>query len=366
VKAGSEVVPGSYTVQVNRLAQVHKMGSGEYLATDTFGGNTGDALTIQVGSDPSSTMSIDLDTASTLEEIRDAINQSADNPGVTATIINGNGGNQKLVLTSEETGQAGAITLGYGGTLDASSFGFQTINDIGGDLALLDAELVIDGYVVNRSGNSIDDIIQGVTLDLKKAEPGTGIVVDIARDLTATVDAVEGFADAYNELRTVIRGLRDDQLQADSTLLLIENKLRGVLNSTPLEGAFRHLSEIGVSLQKDGNMTVDTTKLTDALESDVGAVAELFAAEDKGYAVRLDEMVGNWLDSDGLVDSKTDGINARIDRIEDQQLSMERRLEQIEARYLRQFNAMDSLVTQLNGMSTYLSQQLAALPGAQQ
>ncbi len=366
VQAGSDVVPGSYRVQVNRLAQVHKLGSGEFSATDTFGGNPGDALSIQVGSDASRMMQIDLSTASTLSEIRDAINGAADNPGVSATIINGNGGNQKLVITSEESGQVGAITLGYGGSLDATSFGFQTVNDVGGDLSLLDSELVIDGYVVNRSTNRFDDVIQGITLDLKKAEPGTEIVVEIERDLNSTVRAVEDFADAYNELRAVIRGLREDQLQADSALLLMENKLRGVLNGMSDDGVFRHLSEVGVSLQKDGSMTVDTTKLKNALESDTDAVAGLFSDEKSGYAIRFDQVVDNWLVSDGLLDSRTDGINARMDRVEDQKQSMERRLEQIEARYLRQFNAMDSLVTQLNGMSAYLSQQLAVLPGAQQ
>ena len=366
VEAGATAAPGNYTINVNRLAEHHKMNSSEFLDTDTFGGNAGDALSIQVGADPANTISVDLSTARTLGEIRDAINSDANNPGVSATIINGNDGNQKLVLTADDSGQASALTLTYAGTLDDAAFGFQTINDIGGDLSLLDAEVAVDGYVINRSGNTISDVISGVTLDLKKAEPGTDIQISIDRDLEATRESVQAFADAYNELRSSIKSLRSGQLEADGSLLQMERQLLNVMNNPPTEGVFKHLSEVGVSVQKDGTLTVNDTRLNSALENDFSGVAELFAKEGTGYARRFDDLVEGWLGVDGLVQSRTDGLDARIERFEDRQIAMERRLEQVEARYLAQFSALDSLMSQLQGMSSYLSQQLAALPGAQQ
>lgn len=366
VAADATASPGNYTVNVNRLAEHHKLGSGEFLDTDTFGGSAGDAVTVQVGSDPASAITIDLSTAKTLAEIRDAINEDVNNPGVSATIINGNNGYQKLVLTSDESGQASALTLNYGGTLDSATFGFQTVNDIGGDLALLDAEVVVDGYLINRSANSISDVISGVTLDLRKAEPGTDIEINIDRDLEATAESVQAFADAYNELRKSIKSLRNGQLEADGTLLQMERQLLGIMNNPPVTGVFKHLSEVGVSVQKDGTLTVDVSRLNSALQDDFSSVAELFAKDGSGYARRFDDLVEGWLGGDGLVQSRTDGLDARIEQFEDRQLAMERRLEQVEARYLAQFSALDSLVSQLNGMSNYLLQQLAALPGAQQ
>ena len=89
---------GSYDVEVVRLAAAHKMASSEALDTATFGGVASDSVTIQVGSDPADAVSIDLSTAKTLTEIRDAINDDADNPGVTATILTGDGDNQKLIF----------------------------------------------------------------------------------------------------------------------------------------------------------------------------------------------------------------------------------------------------------------------------
>ena len=366
VEADATASPGSYTVSVNRLAQHHKLGSGEFLATDTFGGNAGDALSIQVGTDPAETISIDLGTAKTLDEIRDAINGDANNPGVSATIINGNDGKQKLVLTADDSGQASALTLGYAGSLEDATFGFQTINDIGGNLALLDSEVVVDGYLVNRSGNSLGDVISGVTLDLQKAEPGTEIQVSIDRDLEATRESVQAFADAYNELRSSIKSLRNGQLEADGTLLQMERQLLNVMNNPPTEGVFKHLSEVGVSVQKDGTLSVNTTRLDRALQDDFSGVAELFAREGSGYARRFDDLVAGWLGTEGLVESRTDGLDARIQGFEERQIAMERRLDQVEARYRAQFSALDSLMSQLQGMSSYLSQQLAALPGAQQ
>lgn len=365
VTAASTAPLGSYTVWVERLAAHHKIGSSEFASSATFGGGAGDSISIQVGSDPVDTITVDLSSAQTLEQIRDAINADIDNPGVAATVINGNNGNQKLILTSEESGAATAMTLTYGGSLSAASFGLQTLNDIGGDLSLLDAQISVDGYSVTRASNTISDVIQGVTLDLRQAQPGSDILIDIDRDLTAAKESVQAFADAYNELRSSIKNLRSGQLEADSTLLSIERGLLNIMNDPGSGGVFNHLSEVGLSIQKDGNMTVKTATLENALNSEFAAVADLFAKQDTGYARRFESLVGMWLETGGLIESRTDGLDERIEDLEDRQSSMDRRLELIETRYLRQFSALDSLVSQLQGTSNYLSSQLASLPGAE-
>ncbi|WP_456406938.1 flagellar filament capping protein FliD [Thiolapillus sp.] len=365
VTAASTAPLGSYNVRVERLAGYHKMASAEFSNTDAFGGGAGDNIAIQIGSDPADTITIDLSSAKTLEEIRDLINDDVSNPGVSATVVNGNGGNQKLILTAEDSGAASAMTLSYGGSLDASSFGLQTLNDIGGDLTLLDAEISVDGYTVTRSSNTISDVIQGVTLSLQQAQPGTDIQVKIDRDLDAAKESVQAFADAYNDLRGSIKNLRNGQLEADSTLLSIERGLLNILNNPGSAGVYNHLSEIGLTIQKDGNMSVKSTTLENALNADFAAVADLFADAQDGYATRFESLTGMWLETGGLIDSRTEGLDSRIESLEDRQAAMDRRLEQIETRYLRQFSALDSLVSQLQGTSSFLTSQLASLPGAQ-
>ena len=121
---------GSFGVEVVRLAENHKMATQESLDTDTFGGRRNDALNIQLGSDPANTITVDLRPAKTLSEIRTAINDDPNNPGVTATIIHGDNNNQKLILTADDSGAENALTLSTSGRINLNDFGFQTLNDI--------------------------------------------------------------------------------------------------------------------------------------------------------------------------------------------------------------------------------------------
>ena len=355
---------GSFGIEVVRLAENHKMASQESLDTDTFGGRRNDALNIQVGSDPANTISVDLGTAKTLSEIRTAINDDPNNPGVTATIIHGDNGNQKLILTANDSGADNALTLSTSGRINLTAFGFQTLNNIAGDTSLLDAEFIVDGYTITRSTNNVSDVISGVTLNLVSADPGNTHTVGIERDLEAVQEAVQSFADAFNALRATIKDLRAGQLEADSSLLSIERQIFSVLNTPAAGGAFSVLSEVGLSIQKDGTMTLDATDLKAALQSDFDGVAQLFAAGGQGYANRLDTLADSWLNTGGLIDAREDGLRERIDDLVDRQISMERNLEIVEARYLAQFTALDALVGQLQSTGQFLTNQLAQLPKA--
>jgi len=364
ITASSSANLGTFGVEVVRLAEHHKMSSSEILNTDTFGGGAGDSFTIQVGSDIADVVTVDMSTAMTLSEIRDAINDDVNNPGVSATIINGDAGNQKLVLTANDSGEDNALTLSYGGSISSTSLNFQTLNNIGGDTSLLNAELNVDGYNITRSSNNIADVISGVTLNLVSADPGNTHTIGIDRDLEAVETSVQAFADAFNELRGAIKGLRSGQLEADSSLLSIERRIFSVLNTPATGGVFSVLSEIGLSMQKDGNMTLSNSDLQTALQTDFNAVSELFADDTQGFAKRLATLADSWLASDGLLETRTDGLEARVDTLVDRQVAFERNLEAVEARYRAQFSALDALVGQLQGTGQFLTSQLAQLPGA--
>lgn len=363
--ATNTAAASSFGIEVIRQAERHKFSSGEFLDTDTFGGGAGDTLSVQVGTDVTNTLTIDLSSALTLGEIRDAINTDPVNPGVTATIILGNNGNQKLVLTAGESGAAHALTLSYGGSVTAGDFSFAEINNIAGNTSLLDAEISVDGYHVTRPSNTIDDVIQGVTLDLHGADPGTSYTLDIGRDTEAVADSVRAFVDAFNEMRSTLGGLQKNELQGDGSLLSIERSLFSVINTpaTGLPSGLSYLTEIGVSFQKDGTMTVDDADLDSALTNNFNAVSEIFATTGQGYANRMDTLVDNWLQVGGLLDIRTDSLDDRKDSLQDDGLRLEYRLTQIEARYRAQFSALDTLLGNLQGTSEYLSQQLDNLPG---
>jgi flagellar hook-associated protein 2 len=355
---------GSFGVEVVRLAENHKMATQESLDTDTFGGRRNDALNIQLGSDPANTITVDLRPAKTLSEIRSAINDDPNNPGVTATIIHGDNNNQKLILTADDSGAENALTLSTSGRINLNAFGFQTLNDIAGDTSLLDAEFTVDGYTITRPGNDISDVISGVTLNLVSEDPGNTHTIAIERDLEAVEEAVQSFATAFNELRASIKSLRAGQLEADSSLLSIERRIFSVLNNPATGGSYSVLSEVGLSIQKDGTMSLDSSDLKAALQSDFDGVAQLFAADGQGYANRLETLADSWLTTGGLIDSREDGLKARVDDLVDRQISFERNLAIVESRYLAKFTALDALVGQLQGTGQFLTNQLAQLPEA--
>jgi flagellar hook-associated protein 2 len=361
--ASSSANLGNFSLEVVRLAEQHKISSSEILKTDTFGGAAGDSLTIQVGSDVADVITVDMSTAMTLQDIRDAINDDINNPGVHATVINGDNDNQKLIFTADDSGEDNALTLSYGGAISTTTLNLQTLNDIGGDTSLLNAEIVVDGYNITRSSNNISDVISGVTLNLVSADPGNAHTVSINQDLEAVEASVQTFADAFNELRSAIKGFRNGRLEADSSLLSIERRVFSILNSPATGGTFSVLSEIGLSMQKDGNMTLSNSDLQTALQTDFDGVAQLFASDTQGFAKRLADMADSLLASDGLLETRTDGLEARVDDLVDRQVSFERNLGAIESRYRTQFAALDALVGQLQGTSQFLTSQLAQLPG---
>ena len=362
--ANNTAAASTFQIDVVRLAERHKFASAQMLDTDTIGGKNNDALNIQVGSDSANTLTIDLSTASTLGEIRDAINTDATNPGVSATIVFGNDGNQKLILTARESGADNALTLSYKGKVDATDFGFQEINNIAGDITLLDAEISVDGYTVTRATNTIDDVITGVTLDLHSADPGIPYTLDIVRDTAAVAESVQAFADAYNAIMTSIDTLRDNGLATDSALFSIERGLRSVINTpaTGLNSGLAYLAEAGVTFSREGDMTVNTTEVESALANNFNAISELFSTDGQGFANRLDALVDGWLNTDGLINGRTDGLDSQKRLLQTREASLEYRMGQIETGLYAQFTRLDTLLGSMQITSDYLSQQLQLLP----
>jgi flagellar hook-associated protein 2 len=175
---------------------------------------------------------------------------------------------------------------------------------------------------------------------------------------------VQEFVDAYNELNNTIDAQRDGQLEAEGTLLTIENLIQNTFNTAAniSGGAFSYLSEIGIRTNEEGDLTLDTSDLQTALNADFNGVAQVFANSTEGYVARLDSLVTSILQTDGVLDAREDGINTELETLADQKLVLERRLESIEARLLAQFTALDTLLSSLNNTSAFLSTQLANLP----
>lgn len=355
----SSAATGFTNIQVVSLAEAHKLGSLAIADTTTLGG-TGDQVTFTVNGNA---FSVD-GGGMTLSQLRDAINDAVDNTGVSATIISENSGSNRLVLTATETGNANAVNLSFTGSL-GTDLGLTDINTPG----QLDSELLVDGlYTITRSSNTISDAISGITLNLK-SETTAAVQLNVSRDTESVTESVQAFVDAYNELQTTIDSLsgKGNDLEADNTLRSIENQIKAVFNTPPgtINSSFSYLSEVGVSFQRDGKLSLDSGDLQKAIDSDFAGMAELFANDDQGYLLRVDALVSTFVQSDGLIGTRQDGLNTRIDTVDQRILDMEFRMELREQRLLNQFTALDTLMGELQGTSAFLTQQLASLPKIQ-
>ena len=152
------------------------------------------------------------------------------------------------------------------------------------------------------------------------------------------------------------------QLQGDAGLRAIENDLRRAI-SDPVGGIdIGTLAEIGITTDSTGKLVIDNSELDEVINNDFTAVSQLFTNDD-GLSTRLVGLLERYVASDGILTSRTDGIQTRIETIADDRERLSARLVTIEARYRAQFIALDSLVSQIQSVGSFLTQQLANLPG---
>ena len=375
--ATASAARGQYAIEVTRLAQAHKLAFPSLPAGETLGGSAGDSVTVTVGT---TSFTVDLSSGMTVGQLRDAINGATENadPLLTAAVVSTDGGGEGLVLTSAATGYENRIQLVFGGTLNGEELGTSTVNRgadgaLVTDLTQLDASLIVEGYAVTRSGNTIDDVIEGVTLKLNGAEAGTHVTLGVALDRSAVTGAAQQLVTSYNSLLQIMQSQTHFDaetgdagvLLGDATLRTLGSALRREMGAVvgDAKASLRMLTDVGITSATDGTLSLDTGRLDAALAADPNAVTRLFAGEG-GVAVRLDGLLQSYLQTGGIMDTRSSGLQASIADINDQREALETRMAALEARYRSQFTALDALVGQLSATSTYLSQQLAALPGA--
>jgi flagellar hook-associated protein 2 len=240
------------------------------------------------------------------------------------------------------------------------------------ELAQLDAAIDVDGVSVTRSSNSIDDVIKGVTLNLESAS-ASPITLDVTADHDQVVESVQSFVKSYNSVLKTINELHKagtdgeggGALEGDNTLLSIAGLLRDRLNTeVDTGGSYSSLAELGISTSTaDGSLSLNSATLKEALAADYDSVANIFAKEGEGVAYRLEDIADELTTYGGLLETRTKGINQRIESLEDQKDNLDYRLQLTEERYKRQFGALDTMLAQMQSTSSQLMSQLSTLPG---
>jgi len=353
--ATTGAVAGTYALNVTQLAQAQRFVSSTFASTSTAVGSIGDTLTFDFatldssGNSRSKTITLD-SSNNTLTGLRNAINNA--NMGVTATIVNGTSGAQ-LVFTGEQ-GLDNEITIG--GPL-ATQFTEE--------LPALDATYTLNGIAATSTTNVSSKVLDGVTINLAKL--GTTTLTVAADYTTNMTTALNAFITAYNAANTTMTtmGAYDatsktaGALQGNQVLRDAQTQVRSLIYSTTTGGtsSYQHLSELGVTVGTDGSLSLDSTKLSNALAADPSAAAALVAKVGTAFNTELEKTVG----TTGRIQIATNSATAMIKDLTDRQDSLQLHLDAIEARYRAQFTALDTLVSRLNSTSDYLTQQLASL-----
>ena len=350
----SSAVAGTYSLNNIVLAtsqQVRKSG----IAAPTEAGS----LSIQVGTDTA--VNVSIAAGSSLTNMVTAIN--AANTGVSATIIN-DGEDDHLVLTANSTGEANTIKItGTGTGYDVFDFnGTDTNNAWTQSTQAKDATLKINDIDIISASNTLTTAISGVTVNLTKAGSTT---LTLTRDTSSLTAGINAFVNAYNDFNSTSNSLGSYNtttktaatLNGDSTLRSAQNSVRSLISNVPAgitSADFQHLSDIGVSLQKDGSLSVDSSKLATAIGKNINGVANLVSAYGSAFKTATEGLIG----TTGSITTRTEGINTSIKNIEKQYVAIEDRLSMIEARYRKQYSTLDVMLSTMSQTSSYLTQQL--------
>lgn len=387
ISGTSDSLEGSYDLVVKQLATSSKITGGIVSKADgTTKISTKDALgysgklTITNGatdgSDTALTVEIDVKATDSLKDIANAINNAKDpsdstgtkGAGLKATIVN-----NQLVISSEEMGDR---TLTIGGDLK-DSLGFANSQTTRGQ----SAKFTLDGIEMERNSNSPTDVVDGVTLNFKKADATKTITLGLTNDTDKELSAVKDFVSQYNSVMSFLSEKMDvgdpsksdnktGALAGDSTLISLQSKLQStVLGGKSVNGV--SASTLGLSVDRNGTLSLDETKFKAQLAKNPNAVKDFFFVDTSskystektgtGYTADfkavLDRYTSTKSGSEGVISLRKSSYQ---NEIKDYNKQIERITEQIatkRARYVTMFTNLDAAIGSLQSQFSYFQSQ---------
>ena len=368
----------SFSVEVTRLASRQV----SVVAPATAGAALGSGqLTLQQGSWATGVfvsaggpaVNITIDSGNTLAAIAGKINSAG--AGVEAMVVQAAEG-ERLVLRSTQTGAASGFDVSL--TSTGSDEGQGTTPYTGLSFTppsaaqqAQDARFVVDGLVFTSASNKVTNALPGVSLQLTQVTT-TPVEIKLAQDKEAVKKNIQALVDAYNTVNSTLANAMKYNadtksaapLQGDSTATGLQNAMRGLMRADLVGQPFVRLQDLGISLQLNGSLVVNSSKLDAALDKPAD-LKQFFststAGQPRGLGLQVADFVKGALASDGRVTVRTDALQAGIKRNSSDQDRVNVRAERTQARLYEVYNAMDSKVGKLNAISSYVSQQLSSL-----
>ena len=360
---GVEAATGFHQVHVTAVAKAQSEISTSFVDRTSII-NGGAAFTLTITPLNGTAKTLNLAANSKASDVVSAVNSSG--TGVTASVVNTGGAQTpyKIVINSNVTGIAGGFSI----TDSSGALGLTNVTPA------QDANLTVDGVSMSRSSNQITDAIKGVSLTLF-AENSSPTVLQVTRDNSALNSNIANLVKTYNELQKTMKTLGDSQssdpvnggkLANDSMLRQVQSMVRNMVtgDSTAPGGKFKALRDIGVTLQVDGSLQTDSSKLQSALDNNLVDIVTMFTANlgsptnstaaKRGIAGDAVKALTALSSPTGLIVNRENNRQKEILGYNDQMTKLQERMAALLDRYTKQFAAMDALVGNLNSQKSGL------------
>jgi len=378
--ASGDAVPGSYAVTVSNLASAQQLLSGAFTGGSSAVVGTG-SLTLAVGG---SSFNLTIGASDdTLSGIANAINSAANNPGITATVIQGTDGGH-LLLSSSLTGAVNTLSVTEtdgGDGLAALTYGTGNTAHYTQNAAASDASFSIAGVPYTSSSNDVSDAISGVTLNLlgvTGTDTGTGspvpnsVNVTVGSDTSTVETNIQSFVTAYNTLQTALSGLGSydsttgtaGQLLGNPVLTGIESQIQNALYSQVGASNYNTLASIGITTNSDGSLSVNSATLESALSTNFAAVSQLFSSTN-GVATQLNSQITSALGSNGSITDYATTLTQQNTALQNQTTTLDNQMSALSATLTQQYASLNTLLSSLQSTSAYLTQAFNSLPTVQ-
>jgi flagellar hook-associated protein 2 len=332
---------------------------------------------------------VEFETTDTLDDVIRKINDAE--VEAVATVLNDGSGTApyRISFTARETGTAGNFVLDTNG-FDLS---LQTLSEGTDARVFFGSGDPANALLVTSSTTSLDDLIQGVTIDLNSTSEDP-VTLSVSRDLTAIEDTVSTFVSAFNTLigRIDNQTRYDDETEAkgpllgDSTTLTMRSRLFQVIQTVGdnVSGQYSRLSEVGITISSGGNsIEFDSSKFRSAYESDAASVEALFETfelaqttttqdlgngitvsggdversfESLGVIGKVEELARDYLNSvDGILTKREEALTTQVEVQEARIDDFTERLEVRRGILQSQFIAMEAALAKLQNQQSALS-----------
>jgi flagellar hook-associated protein 2 len=344
--------PGRYAVTVSGLARAYRSYSNPSSSATTALAQVG---TMSIAGGGSHSGNIALEATDSLSSIAEKINSA--NLGVQATTFY-DGSQFRLQVSGANTGAENAVSI------TGLDLGLNEAGNL--KQQAQSAHIVVDGFDVYGSTNQITGAIPGVTLALTDVTTSPINIETKANPDTLKAKA-QAVVDAYNAVIKKVQATAgygttkasNSQLAADSTLRSLASKMSSATRSVVNTGtSYSTLNSLGISLTRDGQLTLDSAKFDAAVKASPEAVTKVLAgtASSDGIMDVMSSVVDMFNQtSTGLLTNKRTTLDATAKRLETRATEEQDRLDNYRALLEKQFAAMDTSVSNSNGISAYLT-----------